>query len=179
MKKIVLIALAAVAVVGCKGKVKPVEEALNFPTLYDSIVVVDGLGDIVTDIFVKEIAANAEENVPAQTQVLKLHHQAQAKNGVFEMKVTVEGVAEPTVETGKFNVVEGGEFPIYELTSYGENTTTFFWALKGDIFELLDADKLPLATPFTLTRIIVAPGSDVAEAVEEVVEEVATEETAA
>lgn len=184
MKKVVLIGLVALAAVACKEKVAPIE--MPAPGVIDSIAIVEGQGEVVTDVFGQEIAAS--EGVNAQSTIMDLHHQALAKNGVYEMRITTvgtDGKSNLTHETGRFNVVEGGEFPIYELKKFGENTATFFWALKGDTLEMLDANKLPLATPYTLLRVAVAPAevaeveAEAAPAEEAAVEAAATEETAA
>ncbi len=173
MKKIVLIALVALVAVACVKKVKPVEDVVvATPTLIDSIVLVEGAGEVVTDFFAKDIEAT--EEMHAQKILIKLHHQATLNSGVYELLATdvdpVEG--EKTVtDTGRFTIVEGGEFPIYEMTTFATGTT-FFYALKGDIIELLDANKMPLNTPYELMRVAVAPTSDVvAEEIETVVAE--------
>lgn len=177
MKKIVLLALVAVTAFACKNKVAPVDETI-VPVVTDSIVMVDSLGTLVQEVFVNEMAAT--ENVPAQSNKMTLHHQQLAKEGVFEYATTTkkeDGTDEVSTKLGRWTltVVEGGEFPIYELTAFGEGSTTEFWALDGVVLRLLDANKMPLETPFILALDVAASTAPVAEPVETVAEEVAPE----
>lgn len=165
MKKIVLLALVAVAAVACKSKVAPVVEA-PAPAVIDSIVLVDGLGEVVSEVFGADIAVS--ETVP-QAQVVKtmLHHQNLAKDGVYETTVTVknaDGTESVTTDMGRWTLDETGEFPVYSLKAFGDNTATFFWALKNGAIELLNADKTPLAVPYVLLPYSTTPENAAAEA---------------
>lgn len=166
MKKIGLVALVAMVALSCGKKVKTVEEAAA-PTIIDSLVLVEGAGDVMSDVYGAELVAS--EDVPAQNVKMTFHHQQTLTNGVYETEVAVvnaeTGETVTTTETGTFVTVEGEEYPIVEMKKFG-GETVFFWAVKGDNLELLDADKLPLENPYMVTRYAVAPEAAVAQELE-------------
>ena len=120
MKNLILLIAVCLTITSCNQN-----RAKTTPGIVDSIVMVDGMGAVVKDVYEGTIPA---ADTPGQTLKLTLFKQEYAPGGVYELSRTYkearDGKDETFVSNGKWGTLVGGERNVFECVK--KQIYTFF-----------------------------------------------------